>query len=77
MTDFEFHDPVENRPSERSKLERYRSALADVRYYLAELGYDPDADPENTSPKDMMHHVNGLCVQIIDKALNAEQENET
>jgi len=43
-------------------------ALTSVRDRLS-WHYDEYADPDNTSPADMIAHVNGLCIQEIDNAL--------
>jgi Lar family restriction alleviation protein len=43
-------------------------ALTSVRERLS-WHYDEEADPDNTSPTDMIAHVNGLCIKEIDKAL--------
>lgn len=37
---------------------------------LASWHYDPDADPNNTSPEDNVAHINGLIVKLCEEGLN-------
>lgn len=44
-----------------------REKLASVLYFIQQLpgGIDEDADPLNTSPDNMFHHIGGLIYQIV------------
>ena len=49
-------------------MARLRAALREI-IGLASLHMDPDADPDDTSPEDMIAHVNGLIVKMATEAL--------
>ena len=61
--------------SDEPDLMRYREALEEI-YDLAGWNSDDDARADDTSPEDMVAHVNGLIRKLCNDALGCAKESE-